>query len=117
MPTTTTTLAPRPRIRANFYFALDVTVLSAAQKSQLGSIARAVRNERIAALSVVGYSDPLSQGGAANAIGVARANAVAAYLHQRLVSLGDGAVTIGRRSGGVLKNRPYSNDRVAVLTS
>jgi hypothetical protein len=76
-----------------------------------------VRNERFGALSVVGYSDPLSQGVAANAIGVARANAVAAYLHQRLVSLGDGAVTIGRRSGGVLKNKPYTRDRVAVLTS
>jgi outer membrane protein OmpA-like peptidoglycan-associated protein len=96
---------------------LDVTSLSAAQKSHLALLARTVKNERFPGLSIIGYSDPLSTGAAASELGLARAQAVASYLHQRLVAIGDGTVTIGVRAGGVLDKKPYSSDRVAVLSS
>ncbi|HEY1222356.1 MAG TPA: hypothetical protein VGE75_02525, partial [Acidimicrobiales bacterium] len=115
--TTTTTTRPRPLLRESFYFALDVTSLDLKQESLLAKLARTVKNDRFPDLGVVGFSDPLSTGAAASALGLARAQAVGSYLHRQLVLIGDGAVTIGTRAGGVLRATPYSRDRVAVLSS
>jgi outer membrane protein OmpA-like peptidoglycan-associated protein len=115
--TTTTTMAPRPPIHASVYFTLGQSVLSLADRAQLGAVVSSVVRERIDGLSVVGYSDPLSSGLAATQLGVSRAAVVTKYLEQALASRGDTSVHIGYRSGGVLHYSPYSRDRVAIVTS
>jgi hypothetical protein len=96
---------------------LDVTSLDLKQESLLATLARTVKNDRFPDLGVVGFSDPLSTGAAASALGLARAHAVGSCLHRQLMLIGDGTVTIGTRAGGVLRDTPYSKDRVAVLSS
>ncbi len=115
-PTTTTTLVRSP-IREHFYFAVGVTTLTPSQQVVLLTIAKAVKKEKFPSLSVVGYSDPTSSGAAASAVGLARATAVAQQLRLALAAVGDGGVTVGLRSGGVLNNSTFSIDRVAIVSS
>jgi len=116
-PVTTTTMRPKPPIRAAVYFTLGESTLSTDDRAQLDGVARTVVREHFLGLNVVGYSDPLSSGAAARALGVSRATVVMAYLEQEFATLGDTSVHIGYRSGGVLHLTPYTRDRVAIVTS
>ena len=91
--------------------------MSTDDRAQLDGVARTVVREHFLGLNVVGYSDPLSSGAAARALGVSRATVVMAYLEQEFATLGDTSVHIGYRSGGVLHLTPYTRDRVAIVTS